>query len=79
MDKKYFPYGREGVLSASDFVSLYEQNPDRIESSTIIPPESGRSEFGKIFVKLSPEVNERSPEVPKLNGKLSKSCQPGKN
>ena len=68
MNKKYFPQSRVQILTAAEFIKEYEENPERIERSYIIPPEIGKPGFGKILVEFNSAEPFINPVPVNLNG-----------
>ena len=60
------------ILTPSEFIALYEKNPESIKSSFIVPPELGKPGFGKIITHLDSPVDLCEEYLNSRNGNFKK-------
>ncbi len=44
---------RARLLSAADFLKIWEESPEQIKRTRVIPPKLGELGFGKIYVEFN--------------------------
>jgi len=55
------------IVAPEDFIKLYENNPNAIEESSIIPPKLGSPGFGSIYVKFFAPMYENEKNVSRFS------------